>query len=98
MFSCSKFPVTSKNIKEGEGFGVNTQDNTKTEAIITGTPFKKIINCIKIYLLKTKMAFLSRILILLVILLHWQFINHTQISLLPNPQFSMLNSMLISHL
>ena len=35
----------------------------------------------------TKMEFLSRKLILLAILLHGQFIHHTQISLYPNTQF-----------
>ena len=44
----------------------------------------------------TKMAFLSRKLILLAILLHVQFIHHTQISLYPNKQcFSLLSSVLI---
>ena len=48
--------------------------------IFKGTPIKKVLTCIRLSV-KTKMAFLSRMLILLAILLHGQFIHHKQISL-----------------
>ena len=54
---------------------------------IKGPPIKKALICIKHLPEKSKMAFLSRKLKLLAILLHGQFIHHTHISLYPNTQF-----------
>ena len=51
------------------------------------TPITKVITCVKILPVKSKMAFLSRILILLAILLYEQYIHHTQASICPNMQF-----------
>ena len=56
--------------------------------LLKGPTIEKALTCIKkIHPVKTKMEFLSRKLILLVIQLHGQFIHHTQISLYPNTRF-----------
>ena len=54
--------------------------------MIKGPPIEKALICIK-FTWKNKNGILSRKLILQVVLLNWQFICHTQISLYPNTQF-----------
>ena len=61
--------------------------------------FKKVLLVLKFTCkYKTKMAFLSRLLILLAILLYEQYIHHTQASLCPNTQYSEFSAVCLSYI